>query len=769
MKKVAWLLFIAPAIARSQTPFPGLIGGLATMRDRNFFASPVINPLAPLPGNPLPPRDASLPPPESNDPSFQILRSGATTRSGNTVKMTGGAEFIARGYHVFADEADGNLATTIFNLSGHVKVIGHGAIINGERITADLTNRSYRAYDANSQLSPSLIKGQIRGDLYTKGAESFGNQGETRTYAGSVTTCDKPDPHFELESDDTVVRPGRRAIFRKAHLRVFGHTILSLPFLSVPLDDRTYNNLPQVGQSQDEGYYVKNRFGVPIKGNTFLNTRLDYMTKLGTGYGGDYGYESPVVAGLTKVYLISGSTNSLVVNNQHQQKFSFGSLSLDNSYTKDDYLTSPDATNINSRLQLVMPQHTGATSTFSLNRTSNDGGSNKSEYRTISLNDSRNFGRDTRSLVDLSWVTSSNEYTGSPSSNSQEMNVRFQGSQELRKATANLEYQRNIPIGDNPNFYSGADRTTVFTLNTDAQRLISSKFAAVLPFRSSLSLGEFLDPRSQGHLTRTNFDLDVQRPDRTENRFRVDYNAQFNQGIYSDDTAQYVLGFGTAASYRLGRAMAANLRYNYLRPEGYAPLSIDYAGQSHSASTDITFKPQKYVLVGAQTGFDFLQAKQQQTGWQQISLRSEFVPTGYFSLRALSSYDTISEVWSGVKLDLNYRAGATTLSIGARYDGYRKAWSNANLYLGNLKIGRTSLSSILSYNGFTKEFDAQQYNFVYDLHCAEAVLSVAEYSTGFRPGKEVQFFLRLKALPFDSLFGLGRRGQPLSTGSGTGF
>ena len=156
-------------------------------------------------------------------------------------------------------------------------------------------------------------------------------------------------------------------------------------------------------------------------------------------------------------------------------------------------------------------------------------------------------------------------------------------------------------------------------------------------------------------------------------------------------------------------------------------------------------------------------------GWQQIGLRTEFIPTRNFSLRALSTYDTISEVWSGVRLDLNARAGQTTVSLGSRYDGYRRAWSNANLYLSNLKVGRTTFSTVLSYNGFTKQFDAQQYNFVYDLHCAEAVLTYSEYSTGFRPGRDVQFFFRLKALSFDSLFGLGRRGQPISTGSGSGF
>jgi LPS-assembly protein len=337
VKRVVWVLFVAPVAAHAQISIPALSA-------IPWAGSPLpSNPLAPTDSAPLPPRDGTLPPPEQDKREFKLIRSGTFSQRGNRLSISGGTEFLAQGYRVFADTAEGDLGTNIWNLTGHVKVVGSGSVVNGERVTADLANRSYRAYDANTQLSPSLIKGQIKSDLYTKGRESFGTTGETRTYDGSVTTCDKPEPHFELEADDTVVRPGRRAIFRRAHLKVFGHTVLALPFLSVPLDDRTYNNLPQFGQSRDEGYFVKNRFGVPLKGDNFLNTRLDYMTKLGTGYGGEYGYESRLQAGLSKLYLISGDTNSLVLNNQHRQKFSFGSLSLENNYECEFAASAGDA------------------------------------------------------------------------------------------------------------------------------------------------------------------------------------------------------------------------------------------------------------------------------------------------------------------------------------------------------------------------------------------------------------------------------------------
>jgi LPS-assembly protein len=89
--------------------------------------------------------------------------------------------------------------------------------------------------------------------------------------------------------------------------------------------------------------------------------------------------------------------------------------------------------------------------------------------------------------------------------------------------------------------------------------------------------------------------------------------------------------------------------------------------------------------------------------------------------------------------------------------------------LDNLTWGKTKLSAILTYNGYTQQFDNQQYSLTYDLHCWEAVFTLQEQQTGFQPGRTMTFMLRLKALPFSSNFGAGSRGQPLGTGTGTSF
>jgi len=76
------------------------------------------------------------------------------------------------------------------------------------------------------------------------------------------------------------------------------------------------------------------------------------------------------------------------------------------------------------------------------------------------------------------------------------------------------------------------------------------------------------------------------------------------------------------------------------------------------------------------------------------------------------------------------------------------------------------MSALLAYNGYLKKFEEKHFSFIYDLHCAEAVLQVRESNVGFRSGREIYFFIRIKAFPFDTPFGLTRRGAPIGTATG---
>ncbi|CAN5576225.1 hypothetical protein BH11ARM2_BH11ARM2_17320 [soil metagenome] len=766
MRGAAFLLAALPVFAVAQGPVFSISSVAQSLKDRvrngnspNPLAAPVNPPLSAQ-------RKGDLPAPVPNSKTFRILKAGTTDFNGDYVHLTGGTEFVYQGYHTFADEAEGNLTTGVFSLRRNVEVYGSDMVIKGEQVNVDYKRRTYSGRDARVVLDPKLLGGRFRDDLYTRGGAGFGRSGEQETFNGELTTCSYDDPHYEIVARRSDVRPGKRILLYDAKLRFFNHTLLQVPFLSLPLDDRTNRYTPELGQNQDEGYYIKNYFGVPISGqDNDLRARVDYMTKLGNGLGGDYFYRNPTLGGVFRLYTIA-QIGEVVLQSQHRQRFRWGDFSLNNNYQRNNYLTAPGSSLLNTQALLNVPWG-GGQSSLNYSRTGSQYATSTTETQNYAFSDSRLIGTKFNTQADVNYNSSASSYTGS-SFSTQQMDVRFKGTDDFKIASANLDYQRTIPVGDNPNFFGGADRTPVLSLQSDSTRLIGQQFGRSWPIRTELSLGQFGDPTGD-RVTRDYFSLDFNKNDRASKRFRADFNGRFQQGMYSDGTAQYVLGSGAAFSYKLGRDTAANIRYNYLRPEGFTPLSLDSTGQSHVATSDVTVRPQRYLLFGGQTGYDFLRVKSSDVGWQQVGLRSEFTPARFFNLRSLATYDTFNGIWSSVRLDLNYRPGATLLTVGARYDGFQKTWSNANVYLNNLKIGRTRFSAVLNYNGLTKQFDATQYNFVYDLHCWEMLLTVAEYKTGFRPGREIQLLFRLKALPFDGVFGIGRRGQPLGTSTGRDF
>lgn len=741
-----------------------------TLRDKELLPKPIqMPPTQPQVNDPTI-RSGQLPEPsiDPNRQELQILQ-GDMSQKGDEFKLTNGAHLIYQGYEIFADEIEGNTSTKIVKAKGNVKVFGEKAYVKGDEVTVNMRNETFLARDSFVDARPSLLGGNIQRNLYIKGGLAYGSENEIFGENCTVTSCDKTSPHFHLQSAKVTIRPGKRAIFRKVGINLFNRTILKIPYLSIPLDERSYRYLPEVGQTFDEGYYVKFKFGVPLKDDyTFLDTRVDYYSKKGPALGFDFNYANPRMRGVINTYSILGDDKSLTFNNRHRQELGFGSLTIDNNYQQRNYLSAPESTILNTRIGLLVPQGRMTNTRLDILRSENKTGTSTSNSESFKLTDSRRWSQTLRTMFDVGYSQSKNE-SGSFSSERAQMDVKLRADYDLKRATAQFDYQRSIPVGETSNFFSGADRTPVFTLASDSRRLLNGRDGG-WPFTTEISVGEFANSLDKTRLTRSNFDLSINRPDRSRNRFRFDVNGRFRQGIYSDDTAQYNLGLGLAASYSLGYDTSINIRYNYLRPYGYSPLQIDRLGRSNLISADLSYRPYRTILVAAQTGYDIIQLQQAQSfgtsPWQSLGARLEYRPVEYISLRALSTYDTFQGAWSNLRVDLAYKPGATFVGFGAKYDGIRKQWSTASGFVDGFKWGRLRTSLLFNYNGYLKRFESRHAQFTYDLHCAEAVLTVIDNPIGFRAGTSINFYIRLKAFPFNTGFGTGTSGQPVTISGG---
>ena len=762
-----------PALASAQFD-PSVISGIRTARDNNRLQAGT--PRSPLQPTGFPNPDAKRPDEVVEGQRYELINADEEEQRGRSVVLRGNVEFVVRGYHVRADEAEGDLSSEVFSVSGHVLITGNGTNVYGDKVTVDFASGTYVAERAETQLSPEQSGLGLTGPLYVKGRLSSGTQFLTHTQDGILTTCNLDEPHYKLDSRDMEVRVGKRVILRDAKLDILGKRILQLPYLVIPLDQPQNRYTPYVGKTPDEGYFVKNTYAFPLNRNGILVTHEDYMQKLGLGLGGDYSYAYPTYTGVARLYHIFGRAKDLTFSNEHRQAFRWGTVQFDNDYKKDDHLTAPGQTLLNTRGALTYNGFLGnrAVDRFTLNRQSSSTPSYSSVSQTFGVDDSRTLGT-ARTQTQISLLDTKNTST-TTSTEAQRLQLKFLGTQDAGPGTASLTYQRSVPIGETKQYLGGSDLTPVVAYSSDSNRLFGREFGRDYPFKTEVSWGQYADPRRQTQLERTAFTFGFNKSTPGQNRLSFDTGASFRQGLYSDNTAQYILGYNENVRYRLGPDTGINLRYNYLLPYGYTPLTLDSVGRTNLVTIDANDRPLRSLLVGVQTGYDINRAKHGtdtveggKIGWQQVGIRNEWTPRSGILLRGLYTYDTYQQAFSQLRFDFSSIGRETRLNLNAQYDGIRHIWSTFNGTVDGLRIGRTKISALFQYNGYLKKFDSRQYAFTYDLHCAEAVLAVQENDTGFRPGRQIYLLLRLKAIPFDLPFGTGTRGQPIGLGNGISF
>ena len=758
----------AIACASAQAQFdPSVILGIKALRDANIVKGSV--PTSPLQPTGFPGLEAKRPDENVETQAFRLINADEQEQQGSRYILRGNVEFEARGYHVRSDEAEIDTRTLIGTLTGHVLITGNDTNVYGEKVTVDFGNETYVAERAETQLSPDQLQNQLTDKLYVRGRLSSGNRLLTHTLDGDFTTCNLDHPHYHILARDIDLRTGRRIVLRDSKVIVLGKTLLTIPYLSIPLDERSTRYTPYVGRSPDEGYFAKLAIALPAKNGALL-TREDFMEKKGVGLGADYLYNATALSGVARIYKIFGKGDTTTFSNEHRQAFRWGTAQISNDYQENNYLVASKQTLLTTRGALAYNNFLGkgAVDRFTLNRTSNDASSYSSLSQTLAVQDTRRIGT-ARTDTQISLLNTQNNSNGNTVSEAERVQVRFLGTQEAGPGTASLQYQRSIPVGGTAQFIGSSDLTPVLTYESDSRRLFGSQTGREIPFRTSLSYGQYSDPRRGSQVERTAFTFGYNKSTPSTQRFTADTAANFRQGIYSDDTAQYLLGLNENLRYRLGGDTGINLRYAYLRPYGYTPLSIDNTGQTNLVTTDINVRPIRSVLLGAQTGYDIQREKAGQIAWQQVGIRSEWTPRSGIVARGLYTYDTYQQAFTQLRFDFSAIGREARLNLNTQYDGIQHTFSTVNGSIDGLRIGRTKIAAVFSYNGYLQKFESKQFAFTYDLHCAEAVLAIQENDTGFRPGRQVFLLLRLKAFPFDIPFGTGTRGRALGFGNGTSF
>ncbi|MBL8049260.1 MAG: LPS-assembly protein LptD [Chthonomonas sp.] len=718
---------------------------------------------------PTPPPKQTLPEPKLTDKKFVLLNAGDSQRDGDgNFAAKGDIHFLYRGFEVFCDEVVGNFNTRIFEMTGRVRVQGKGTEIAGSRVVVNFLDETYEAEGSQTVVKPESIGNRLTGPLYIT-SDGFGGGGNRLVGRGtSITSCDRTDPHYHIEAVESDLRRGDRLILRGASLHIGGKKIFSLPTLTIPLNERGERYTPKMGYSRDEGYYILNQFSFARGARDIVTSRVDYFTRLGFGLGADYRYGSGARTGLARVYGLTGASASRLASIDHRDRFLGADFTVSSVYQANNYLVAPGTTNWTTRAAIGRRIGNGATR-LTWNRTDSDSSTFNFKNSNFALSDQRELGGRTRTSLDLILSGSESKSTSSAlTTRREQLDLRFRATKQLSSSEFELLYQRAIPIETTANFFSAADRTPLFTWRTESSRWGSSPFAKEWPIRAELSVGELSETQGK-RLTRTNFDGSVNRNWRAKNGSEFRVNSRFRQSLYSDDTAQFVVALDGGYRWQFGKKSYLDWRHNYLQPEGFTPLGIDRSGKSNLSTVDMLSEFGRGFRAGFQTGYDFRNKERNLAPWQLVNMRLDYEPTRDLYVRTTTSYDSLRAKWQNVRINGGLRfAQDKFLNFGTRFDAERHVWGNVNIYAEGLTYKQFRFNALLSYNGYLKQFESRQLQAIYDMHCTELIVQVSDTRVGFRRGTEFGIYLRIKAVPFETPFGIGRRGQALGTGTGFG-
>ncbi len=638
-----------------------------------------------------------------------------------------------------------------------VRLRSENLLAQGAELFLNTRERRWMLLDGRAELKPAFTENRLLESLYLQGARLDGAENRVHAEQCRATTCGLDHPHFHWSAETLDATAGDRAILRKVRLRILGRTVLTLPYVAVPLRDDDTSPLPDAGFSEEEGFYLRYAVAYLLAQGALGNARFDLIQKRGLGVNLQQNY----ARGDLNLYLLRDlrqRANSITGRWQHGQNLGAIQTRWNADYRQNSYLLFSDNTAWNVRTDWTLPARTGQTR-LSLSESRNRTGAFENASRTLNLQDTRSLGR-LQTNLSGEYLEFENRFIGSRTGNRQwnlRTNLRYDMEREMN---LRLDFERFVPVGETTVF-GGLERLPELSLTASARSLR-------LPLPDSqlrLSVGRFAEG-FQTRITRERYAFEWQGRTGDFARERATrpttlWSYRFRQTFYSDDTAQYLLQSTLEQRLPLSERLSLNLRWNYLRPYGYSPLGLDRAGFYNLLSGELGWGLGGGWSLAAQSSYDLRASDAGRDPWSLLNLNLEYQPAEWLRWRTQLSYDPNRERWRNLQTDLQWRFGDSRLALAARYNPERARWGSLFLRVDALKWGRSRISFLTQYNGYLNRLESRQALWVYDLHCAELEVRYIENPFGFRRDTGLQVFIRLKALPSFSRYGFGQLGQPV--------
>jgi len=672
-----------------------------------------------------------------------------------------------REYTIQAQGVEGNLDRGEYLFKGSILLEGGGVDARGEMLRLNVRRRRWQLEGAGADLLPEFLKYQLQGAVRLSGQQVEGEQEEAHLHQGEMTTCLLEHPHYHFSAGRVDVVVDKRLVARDVSLSALGRRLFTIPTLVVPLDRRlSRGTLPQVGQSVEEGYYIKTALGY-LLGDNAGTARIDLMQKKGVGLGFDQQYLLGGAAGLLSLYYLndrSRGTRSVTAQLRHEQKLLGFDARLTGDLRSGSYLYYSDTRASSWQLSLSRAWSGGNLSIVSrLSQQSSAGYVSDSTVNSLRWN--QRWG--TRASLTLSTDLSRFRSLAGGEVRSQQEQLATQAmlSGDAGKFDWNLSFNRIVPVGGQRGGFTfgGLEKTPELTVSTTDRRLLGRDMG----LQMQLGLGSFRELPQGQPIQRLLFETRWSPSLPVGDRTSLTYSGLFRQVFTSDGTAQYILQGNASWQVRYGQNSRWYMDYRYLRPYGFTPLRTEYTGTTNFASAGLEWNAGRAFSLRAYTGYDLFARQRGSRPWQPLNLGIQWQPNPVWTLNVQSTLNLNEGQWNYLRAYLRARSPAFSMNLNSVYDPIRRQWANASLWV-DTQVFKTPLrvQTYLTYNGYAKRFEGRQLLLTWDLHCWEMSLGYIDNPLGFRADREVVFRLRIKAFPEAQRFGVGQFGQLLETGGG---
>jgi len=635
----------------------------------------------------------------------------------------------------------------------------------GERFTLNLRTREWTGLEASTTIGPRFARGWLRAPVFAQ-ADRLQGIGQRQIHAFSVeaTTCNLTMPHYEFVSKSVSVYPNNKIILSKVTLYALGRKLFTIPRMVIPLRQiqRNPNVIPQVGQSEEEGFFLKTAYSYLGTRNQVGSLLLDLMSKKGIGKGVQHSWQFANASGEASFYQIFDRTidrNTLTGRLTHTQLLGSVRANISTDFRSNSYLYAPDSKTLVNSLTLSR-NRPGAITSLAITQNINSAFVRTSNL-TAYMRHRQLFDQDTSLDAGL-------DYTAFTSTATQaRLTSQMLFSKHEDKFDWSISAQKLNDLSDEAfagkGIFAGIEKLPEIGIVTDTKRL-KGLLPFDIPARLRITNGQYVELPSNTSLNRTFFELStpVKRRDLTDT-WSLAFGTGFRQYFYSDGTAQYSFDANTELSKQLGPKSSLDLTYRYQMPRGFTPFRFDFVGRYNIATLGINYQDNSKVRFSLLTGYNF---EQPQFPWQDITFRLALQPTNSLLLYTSTGYDINRSQWRTLINQLRVRAGDRfRLDVGTRYDTIRKELAAGRFFLDTSIDRLTRLQAVASYNGFTRSFDYSGIMLTRDLHCWEASVIYTK-QTGFFESQSVMLNLRIKAFPMFHDFGVGAFGQALDASVG---